>query len=322
MKIKLIQATQPVKKEHSMLSEQTTVCNQKIRYHIFGSGKIDLVIEMGLGIAPGEWQHLAEHLSERYTVLLYSRGRNVDIPRSPRNIATECHELLCRLGYADKVILLAHSQGGLYAQQFARLYPESVKGMVLLDPLSANDSSYKTVFPSPKEQCMSGFDKSANFRIMEKLAKLHFGFIIKAFMRKAPPFYYYHDFSTEAECNILQELTCPELHRAALEEYRLAHEASEIESLRTSADFPNVPLVLITHGSAFEIKEIMEFGQTSQEFAEKVEELWQSLMREYLSLGSHTLHLTAEQSGHYIHLTEPELLDKALAWVGDESTKL
>lgn len=93
MKIKLIQATQPVKKEHSMLSEQTTVCNQKIRYHIFGSGKIDLVIEMGLGTAPGEWQHLAEHLSERYTVLLYSVAETsifLAHPEILRRNATSC----------------------------------------------------------------------------------------------------------------------------------------------------------------------------------------------------------------------------------------
>lgn len=305
-----------------MFFRQTTVCNQKIQYNLFGNGKINLIIEMGLGATLGEWQHLAEHLSERYSVLLYSRGRNTGIPRSPRNIAAECHELLCGLDYEDKVLLVAHSQGGLYAQQFARLYPELVKGIVLLDPLSANDSSYKIVFPSPKEQRMSGFDKSENFRIMEKLAKMHLGFLIKALMRKAPPFYYYHDFSTEAECNILQELTHPELHRTALEEYRLAHEALEIEPLRTKVDFPNVPLVLITHGSTFEIKEIMEFGQTSKEFAGKVESLWQSLMREYLSFSSHTLHLTAERSGHYIHLTEPELLDKALDWIEDESNRL
>ncbi|MDO5564022.1 MAG: alpha/beta hydrolase [Eubacteriales bacterium] len=303
-----------------MFFEQAKVCNPKIIYHIFGSGKINLVIEMGLGATLGEWYHLAEHLSEHYTVLLYSRGRNVDIPRIPRNIAVECHELLCNLGYADKLILLAHSQGGLYAQQFARLYPESVKGIILLDPLSANDSYYKTVFQSPKEQRMSGFDKSANFRIMEKLAKLHLGFVIKSIMRKAPPFYYYHNFSTEAERNILQELTHPELHRAALEEYSLAHETSEIENLLTKAGFPNVPLVLITHGSTFEIKEIMEFGETNEEFAKKVESLWQSLMMEYLSFVTKTLHLTAEKSGHYIHLTEPELLDKALVWIENEST--
>jgi len=36
-------------------------------------------------------------------------------------------------------IILLHS----LAQQFARLYPDMVKGIVLLDPLSANDNQFK-----------------------------------------------------------------------------------------------------------------------------------------------------------------------------------
>ena len=303
-----------------MLCEQIAIHNQQISYHVFGNGKIDLVIEMGLGATVGEWWHLAQRFSDRYTVLLYQRGRNTSVPRTPQNIAKECYELLCQLDHQDKVILLAHSQGGLYAQQFARLYPETVKGIVLLDPLSADDSSYKAFFPSHKEQRMSGFDKSANFRIMEKLSKLHLGFVIKSFMRKAPPFYYY-EFPTEIKESILKELTRAELHRAALEEYRLAHERSEIEALRTKAGFPDVPLVLVTHASAFEVKEIMEFGQTSEAFAQKVEAFWQSLMREYLSFSEHAKDIGAKNCGHFIHLTEPELLDQALAWVEEAREK-
>ena len=55
------------------------------------------------------------------------------------------------VGYAEfqnekKFILLAHSQGGLYAQQFARTYPDMFGGIVFVDPLSANDNRYKKVY--------------------------------------------------------------------------------------------------------------------------------------------------------------------------------
>ncbi|MPM20941.1 hypothetical protein SDC9_67379 [bioreactor metagenome] len=40
-------------------------------YQIFGRGKIDLVMEIGLGSTAGEWWHIAEVLSEKYMVLLY-----------------------------------------------------------------------------------------------------------------------------------------------------------------------------------------------------------------------------------------------------------
>ena len=56
----------------------------------------------------------------------------------------------------------------------------------------------------------------------------------------------------------------------------------------------------------------MEFGQTTKEFAEKVEELWQSLMQEYLTFSEKSILLRAENSGHYIHLSDFEVLIKAL----------
>lgn len=285
-------------------------------YSIFGKEKINIVIEIGLGATMGEWWHVAERLSKSNTVLLYERDRSITVPRTPENIAKELHALLENLNCAGKIIIVAHSQGGLYAQQFARLYPDMTKGLVLLDPLSANDNQYKKVL-TPVEQKKSGFDKTANMILMNKLAKLHLGFVIKAVMKKAPPFYYYSDFSKDASDYILSSITKPEFYASALEEYNLAHEDQNTRSLAEKDGFPNIPLVLITHTSEFSINEIMEFGQTDREFAVKVENLWQSLMKEYLSFSDKTNYIQAQNSGHYIHLTEPQLIDDGIAWIED-----
>ena len=285
---------------------------QKISYRVLGRGDIDLVIEMGLGAVAGEWWHIAERLSEQFTVLLYERGRDISRARSPKNIAEELHALLKKLPCNSKITFLTHSQGGLYAQQFARMYPDMVCGIVFVDPLSANDNTYKSVFLTAEERKKGGFDKSENFVIMRKLASFHLGFVIKLIMRKAPPFYYYDHFSPKAKEYILDELTKVSLHDASLEEYRLAHDEKEICPLKEKGDFPQIPIVLITHGSEFEIKEIMEFGQTTRDFAVKVEELWQSLMQEYLTFSEQSVLLRADNSGHYIHLTDFEVIMQAL----------
>ena len=303
---------QHFKMKKNLLLDRKEIEGQKISYRIFGEGNIDLVIEMGLGAVAGEWWHIAECLSKQFTVLLYERGRNISKPRSPKKIAVELHTLLQELPCKNKMILLAHSQGGLYAQQFARMYPDMVRGIVFVDPLSANDNTYKMVFQTAEEQKKSGFDKSENFVIMRKMASWHLGFVIKLIMRKAPPFYYYNQFSTEAKKYILNELTKVSLHDASLEEYRLAHEEKEICQLKEKGDFPQIPVVLITHGSEFETREIMEFGQTTKEFATKVEELWQSLMQEYLTFSEQSMLLRANNSGHYIHLTDFEVIMQAL----------
>ena len=283
-------------------------------YQIFGCGKINLVIEIGLGATAGEWWHIAEMLSAKYTVLLYERNRSTATARTPQNTAKELHTLLTRLDCDEKITLIAHSQGGLYAQQFARLYPHMIKGLLLLDPLSANDNKYKTLL-TPEEQKKSGFDKTSNLVIMNKLAKLHLGFFIKSVMKKAPPFYYYKDFSTDASDYILSSLTKSALYSSALEEYRLAHEEEIVEPLKKKYDFPNIPLVLITHTSKFSVDEIMEFGRTSEELATKVENIWQSLMKEYLTFSDKAKYMEAKNSGHYIHLTEPNLIFDGLSWI-------
>ncbi len=303
-----------------MLAIQTALHNGvKNNYAVFGSGGINIVIEMGLGAAMGEWWHIAERLSKHNTVLLYERSCDSSALRTPENIAKELHSLLACLQTKDQVILIGHSQGGLYAQQFARLYPEMVQGLLLLDPLSADDNRYKEVL-NAEEQKKSGFDKSGNMLLMNKLSRLHLGFVIKAFMKKAPPFYYYDGFSKDASDAILSTIVKPEFTASAIQEYRLAHEEQYISALAAADTFPELPLVLVTHTSEFSIKEIMSFGQTDRALAEKVEDLWQSLMKEYLTFSSRTLYLQAKNSGHYIHLTEPSLLEEGIAWITNESS--
>lgn len=115
--------------------EKINLKHCQLLYKVFEKGRVSLVIEIALGSTAGEWWHIAEHLSQKYTVLLYERSKNSKSERTPKNIANELYELLCAVPCEEQVVFVAHSQGGLYAQQFARLYPKMVKGIVFIDPL-------------------------------------------------------------------------------------------------------------------------------------------------------------------------------------------
>ena len=120
----------------------------RLACEVYGEGNISLVVEMGLGTVTAEWRQLAERLARRRTVLLYQRAgygasSSSDLPRTPGNIALELRHLLDRLPHAEKLTLLAHSQGGLYAWTFARAYPELTGRLVLLDPLSPQDFRFR-----------------------------------------------------------------------------------------------------------------------------------------------------------------------------------
>lgn len=288
----------------------------RLAYKIFGSGPIEIVIETALGSCMGEWIHIAQKLSDSYTVLIYERaGINLSckssIERTPMNISHELRDLLDLVHHKDKIIIIAHSQGGLYAQQFARLYPEMLKGIILIDPLSANDNKFKELL-TPDEYKKSGVEKSSHLGLPKTLAKMHLGFILKALMKNVPPLYYY-DFEAEAKEYILNSFSKAETYETAIAEDNLAHDERYINCLKNKGDFPDTPLVLITHTSELAVKEIMEFGGASKDTAKKVENVWQNIMKGYLEFSSKSEFIQAKNSCHFIHLTEFGIIEKALS---------
>lgn len=285
-----------------------------LAYCIFGTGKINMVIEMGLGAVIGEWRQLAQRLGLHHTVLLYERaGYGSSEPsteeRTPKNIARELYTLLEALGHENKIVILAHSQGGLYAQQFARMYPALVEKLVLLDPLSPKDNEFQTRL-TKREFHKSGVDKTGGLRLNLLLARFHLGWLIRKIMRTAPPFYYYDGFSEEETAYILGAISRPQIYETALREYEAAHDERFLAELTSPEGFPPIPLILATHDSEIEKGEIRSFGGASKEEAQKIEEIWQKLMREYLAFSPESAYFRATQSNHYIHLTDAELVCK------------
>lgn len=280
-------------------------------FRIMGKEPVKFVIEMGLGACIEEWSALASRLQDKGSVLIYERagtGRSKpsEIKRTPQTIAKELHELLEYINHNKKIILIAHSQGGLYAQQYIRMYPEQVIGTILIDPLSAKDFVFKEQL-TKKEYLQSGVDKSQNLLLLERLTKFRLGWLVKKMMKNAPPLYY-SEFSKEDADAILNSYTNRGHLRTCYQEYLSAHEKENVKELMEKGNFPDIPLTLITHSSEFAIEESMKFGNNSREFATKIESMWQSIMKEYLGFSKEAMYVQAEHSGHYIHLTEPELI--------------
>jgi hypothetical protein len=75
----------------------------------------------------------------------------------------------------------------------------------------------------------------------------------------------------------------------------------------------SIPIKLITHSSDFCIKELEYYGNLDKQKAQKIEDIWQDLMKRYLNLSSETEHIKAPNSGHYIHLTDFEVLKNTIS---------
>ncbi|MEA4889900.1 MAG: alpha/beta hydrolase [Clostridiaceae bacterium] len=289
-----------------------------IAYRIYGSGNKILVIDSCLGSCSAEWWHIGEALSDKYKILLYDRagyGNSTvsTLSRTPKNIASELNTLLKSLNMDKNIVILGHSQGGLNAIQYATLYPNQVRGLILIDPATPFDNEFKEKL-STAEYKKSGVDKTMTLKIGIMTTSLGLGFAFKPLLKKSPPFCYY-EFSDEAKDYMLGALCKKSTYKTALAEYEFAHNKNDtqniLEAIKNSV-LQDLPIILLTHSSDFYIKELKHFANLDLQTAQKIEFLWQEIMKRCLSLSSHTKHIIAPNSGHYIQLTDYKILRKSI----------
>jgi pimeloyl-ACP methyl ester carboxylesterase len=294
--------------------EFTYINNVKIAYKLLGSGKNTIVIDAAIGTCNAEWWHIAEKMSINCKVITYDRAgygesQNSKNTRSPKNIAIELNNLLVSLNINDNIILLGHSQGGLYLIQYALMFPSKVIGMVLLDPATPYDYEFKEGL-TENEYKKSGVDKTLGLKIGLWLTSFGIGFLFKRVLRKMPPFYYFK-FSKQAEEYLLNSLCKKSTYKTALEEYKNSHIENNISDIKWAIDnktLNSLPIILILHSSKVYQKELQEYGNTDLNITNRIENIWQNIMTKVLGLSVNSKKIIAENSGHYIHLTDLDIV--------------
>jgi pimeloyl-ACP methyl ester carboxylesterase len=288
----------------------------KIAYRIFGGKSAQwIIIEPAMAASCAEWWHLAQKWSLKYSILVYDRfgyGQSSDPKRerSPENIAKELNELLDAL-HIKRIILLGHSIGGLYAYQFAKLFPEKLVALILIDPVSPNNGRFKKEL-TKEEYRKSGVNKSINLIFGSIICTLGLGFAFKSMLKKSPPFYYYNKFSPEAEKYILKNLTAKKLYKTAIKEYSYVENEKISSALKIIPNSLNIPLFLVCHTTETMKKEIEHYGNANSATSTKIENIWLEIMKEYLKLSENSYFMQANESSHLIHLTDPDILKNAI----------
>lgn len=110
-----------------------------VAYVHLGTGAPVIVLQAGLQDGKDTWIGVLPQLAQLSTVIATDRpghGGNpaTDAPRDPCTIANEQRSMLQAAGVQPPYILVGHSLGGLYQYVYAKLYPNEVAGIVLLDP--------------------------------------------------------------------------------------------------------------------------------------------------------------------------------------------
>ncbi|AJY73665.1 alpha/beta fold hydrolase [Paenibacillus beijingensis] len=116
----------------------------KLQYNISGNGKPNIIFING-GSGPIEgWMNILPEISESSSVFSYNRFgvSGSDKPQEPKDgltIVETLREALKIVGFEPPFLLVGHSLGGLYANLYARRYPNEVAGIVFLESSHPKD---------------------------------------------------------------------------------------------------------------------------------------------------------------------------------------
>ncbi len=112
---------------------------QKFRIMEYGSGSTTVIFENGMSDSLEAWGNIPDTVALFAHVFRYDRadiGKS-DSSRQKRtipNMVSELKNILTHENIIPPYILVGHSMGGYLIRYFASLYPDEVKGMLLLDP--------------------------------------------------------------------------------------------------------------------------------------------------------------------------------------------
>lgn len=129
----------------------------KMEYRLKTGGNYTVVFDGAIGNNMFEWDQVCNSLEEKkVSTFVYNRrgyGFNdgVDL-RSPEDQAKDLKVLLKKAGVSQPYILVGEEYGSLIITNFIKLYPESVAGVVLVNPISEEKMSSKEYKDSIKRK--------------------------------------------------------------------------------------------------------------------------------------------------------------------------
>jgi pimeloyl-ACP methyl ester carboxylesterase len=259
------------------------------------------VMDSGLGGIGLDWQLVQSEVADFARVCTYDRAGMGwsdpgDQPRTSQQIVEELHTLLGNAGVQGPYVLVGHSFGGTNMQVYASQYPDEVAGMVLADSALEDERTVpltKSLQPSPV--------------LLKVLATIGVTRLPYTLGGEAPG------------------LTSPDLvdKQAAISSHRkhIFAAADETSSIEESFDenraapmsLGDKPLIVLTAGPL--PLEAITSGGFSLEQARQIDERHSESQAGLTRRAQNTKQIIAKDSGHYIHVEQPDLVIDAIRQV-------
>jgi pimeloyl-ACP methyl ester carboxylesterase len=251
-----------------------------------GNKSPTIILDSGTGGFSLEWKDIQRSLSQYVRICAYDRAGYGwsdmgPLPRTTKRITHELHTLLQNAGIHGPYIMVGHSFGGFTAQYFARHFNNEIAGIVLID--SSHEEQVYRLPENGKDVVRRSLHQDRSNMITKSVLHEHF---------------------PKEEAAVAQQLMT---RWSALLTWReeMANYALSSRELRDihHKPLPETPLIILSRGKRV-------WPET--EYGDAMEEAWTELQEELSYLSDLTTHIIAENSGHSIHLDEPELVVDAI----------
>ena len=267
--------------------ELITVDGFDMHIYCIGEGSPTVVFEAGLGGTYMDWVLVQPHIAEQTRTCAYDRsgmgysdfvGASLDTQAT----AERLHQLLNEAQIEAPYILVGHSVGGIHVRSFHKLYAEDVVGMVLIDSSHENQGQYLPEQPVIVDALYAVAPLLARIGILRSLGI--------------------------ADQNIVTDhLTLEQIAQSSVlynrNDFWLALQAeNQMATVNTSqqtapSSMADLPLIVISQNVA-------GMEETEPEMAN----LWLDLQSELAMLSTNSKHIIAENSGHYVHYDQPQIV--------------
>ena len=277
-------------------------------------GEPVVIVVAGLGGDGLSWAAVARLISRFARIYTYSRsglGKSQVPPSpSPRTATTMAAELSSLLNAAriePPFIIVSHSYGGVIAREFLALRTPDVVGMVFVDA-----NTERTEIERPGDLSIFG----------AILGKLDFYTLVEADTR--------HKLTPE-EWEAIKSDDDENTSAATNAEYQEMAPSGLTLAAKNQLDFMilgDYPVSVIRGDAASELRKVYDAGVAAGNGTEEqrakmklfVDRLWEfddRHQKEQLKLSSCGRVVYAKESGHQVHITEPEVVAEETKWVWD-----
>jgi pimeloyl-ACP methyl ester carboxylesterase len=283
-----------------------------LHIHCQGEGSPTVVLEAGLAESSLTWDEVQRVVAPLTQVCAYDRAglgwsERSPSPRSAPHVVKELNALLAGAGVEPPYVLVGHSMGGLFARLYAHEHRDQVVGMVLVD---GEHEEWVTRMPASFVQTSREFNEQGKqaLRIPQLLSTIG----VLAAAPGSYPSMFLNPMPADVE----------DTHKALLgisTHYfvtAIAESDAEEESRRAiqaagDTDLGDIPLVVISAGQ-YAVPDALRLPAEDEE---RTMAVWHELQAELGALSSNGRQVMAGESGHYIHVDQPQLVIDAIGEV-------